>query len=309
MLREFRGRETAELLPLLERHFPEENALLGWEAATYHRLIRRFYRWDFRFVLALLALFGRPIYRFFVIEADGHLVATALLSFTRRAGIVSTVLVDTPYRRRGYAKRLLEAAREAARRRGRRFLVLDVLSDNAPALALYRARGFTPLRRTAYLVRDRPAERLSPDPAGVRPFRPRDADALAEVAQAQLPPSVAEALPADPGQFALSAFVTRALEADTEAWVVPSQGPPKGFVRATVSRGTEAGNLIAPVLGDPIDPALARRLVRVALDWIDQRGAPRTVCEVADHNVGARRALEAEGFREALRVETLALPL
>ncbi len=309
MLREFRVRDTEAFLPLLARHFPEENALSGWDPSTYARLIRRFYRWDARLVLGLLSLFRRPVFRFFVVEADGRLVATTLLTFTERAGYVSTVVVDPLYRRRGFARRLLEAARATARRLGRRYLVLDVLDQNAPARTLYRSLGYAPLRHVAYMVRERPAGIPAAAPDGLRTFRPSDAPELARTAMAQLPPAVAEVLPAQPEQFGLSRFVTSALAAESEAWVAPAEGDPAAFVRATVSRGTVAGNLTAPLLGDRVDPALGSQLVRCAVDWIDRRGAPRILCEVPDHNRRGRLALEAEGFHEALGLETFVLPL
>ncbi len=312
MLREFSRRDIPELLPLLERHFPEENALLGWQAPTYYRLIHRFYRWDARLILGFLSALGRSVYRFFVIEDDHRLAGTTLLTFTSRAGYVSTVMVDTPHRRRGYAKRMLAAAIDATRATGRRYLVLDVLATNAPARALYSTLGFRLLRRVAFLVRERPAP-SAPGPAPpagtVRSFRPRDKRALLSAASAVTPAAVAEVLPPEAGQFGVSEMVVRALDSVSEAWVAPALGTPQAFVRATVSHGVVAGHLTSPLLGPTVDDAAAGALLAEAVAWVDARGVGRIVSEVPDHNVRARRQLEALGFHEAFPVETLVLDL
>jgi ribosomal protein S18 acetylase RimI-like enzyme len=56
---------------------------------------------------------------------------------------IDGLAVDPAHRRRGVARRLLDAAIEAARARGARRLTLRVLGPNATARALYEAAGFT----------------------------------------------------------------------------------------------------------------------------------------------------------------------
>jgi ribosomal protein S18 acetylase RimI-like enzyme len=282
MLREFAPADLAQLLPLLERHFPEEEALLGRRPEAYDRIVRRFYRWDARLVLGVLRWVGRPVYRFFVIEADGRLAATTILTFPPRAGFISTVMVDTPYRRRGFARRLLDAAVAATVRTGRRHVALDVLATNAPAQALYASLGFGRLRTGAFLLRDAPA----PSPA-----------------------PVAEVLPASAAQFHLGDPVATALESTTAAWVLETARGPAAFVAATVSPSVESAHLTSPVLAPEVEEADARALVATAVRWAHAQGRSRVVTEVPDHNVPGRRALEAEGFHEAFRIDTLSRPV
>ncbi|HUJ77437.1 MAG TPA: GNAT family N-acetyltransferase, partial [Thermoplasmata archaeon] len=302
----FRPSDVPALFPLLDRHFPEENALLGWTPAAFDRTVRRIYRWDARLFLALLSLAGRPVFRFFAIEADRRLVGTTLLTYAARAGFVSLVMVDGPYRRRGFARRLVGAAIAATARSGRRHVALDVLDSNAPARALYAALGFRRLR--SLTLWSGPVGSVPPPlpaAAHVRPFRRSDAGPIAAIASAQLRPEVAEVLPVGPGDFDDSAWVTRALASESEAWVaVDGAGAPRGFVRATASATTTAGHLAAPVIADELDPATEDALLAAALGWLAGRGRSTLVCELADTNARGAALLGRSGFVPALAAET-----
>lgn len=65
---------------------------------------------------------------------------------------ILTLAVDPAARRRGFAKALVQAAAGAAQIAGAESLFLEVAVDNAPAVGLYRATGFTEagLRRGYY---------------------------------------------------------------------------------------------------------------------------------------------------------------
>jgi ribosomal protein S18 acetylase RimI-like enzyme len=52
------------------------------------------------------------------------------------------IRVRPEHRRRGYGRRMLTLAMERAHRKGATAITLNVRSDNAPALALYRQLGF-----------------------------------------------------------------------------------------------------------------------------------------------------------------------
>jgi ribosomal-protein-alanine N-acetyltransferase len=68
---------------------------------------------------------------------------------------VLTLAVDPPARRRGLARALVDAALGAARMAGAGAMFLEVAHDNAPAIALYQAAGFTAAgTRRGYYRRD-----------------------------------------------------------------------------------------------------------------------------------------------------------
>jgi ribosomal protein S18 acetylase RimI-like enzyme len=312
-LREFRRADAAEFGRLVVDHFPAEQSLLGMRPEAIDRVARRIYRWDARLVLGLFRLLGRPIFRFFLIDVNGHVAATTIATFTPYAVYLSSVMVDTPYRRRGFAKRLLERSHEAGRRAGKAYAALDVLERNASAQELYRSMGYRPLRKLALFRRELadvpPRREHDPLPAGVRPFRNRDAPRLADLLERSMPPEVASVLPPGPGMFRSPPPVVSVLESRSAAWVAESDGAVVGFVRASASDALESGHVTQPVIGPGLAPEVGRGLVATALGFLASAGAPRAVAEVPLRASAAVALLEASGFREAERLDTLVRPL
>jgi len=311
MIRDIRRADTPRLISLMEREFPEESALLGNRPEGFEEVARRVFRWDRRLILGLLRVLCRPIFRFLVVEVDGQLVATTLLTFPRVSAYVSNVVVDPAHRRRGYAKRLLEEARQSAKRAGRQFVALDVLDTNTAARTLYESIGYRALRAKSHMVLD-PAGPLATsrvaNPA-IRPFRRTDPRALAALARRQTPEAVESVLPTGEGAFASSGFMNRILASEEAAWVIDRGAGPEGHVAATVSAATTAAHMTAPVLAESLDVALGEALVRTAAAWCAARQAPRILSLIAEHNTGGRAALEAVGFRHALSSHTLYRPV
>lgn len=79
-------------------------------------------------------------------DDDGNVVAAAVVGVRDSRAWIGGFGVAPPYRGQGYAKRLLEHIIEAARGRGARSIALEVLQQNTPAAALYRAAGFETVR-------------------------------------------------------------------------------------------------------------------------------------------------------------------
>ena len=314
MIREFRRAESARLFALLRENFPAEEALYGTRPESWDRIVRKIYRADARILLGLLRLVGRPVYRFFVVEADGKMVATSLVSFAARAGYISMVMVDAPYRGRGYARQLLARCAAATHSVRRPYIALDVLSDNTPALALYRSEGFLPLREMGFyslpLDSAPAAARTTSAPSSVlRPYRPADHARLWNGAAAAIPSRVAEVLPL-PRRALSGAFnLGRILSSRSETWVLEERGAPVGWLSATVSDVMDASGLAAPIVLAEASPEGVRALVGTAIEWARAQGAPRMVSEVAADNLRAIAALEGAGFAVAHRVQTLYRPV
>jgi ribosomal protein S18 acetylase RimI-like enzyme len=309
MLRDLRPTDGDRVFTFLKNEFPEEEALLGTRPEGVRAIIRRVFRWDMRLLLGLGRLVGRPFFRFLVVEEDHRIVGTTLLSFPSRAGYLSMVVVDPAYRRRGYARRLLEESRRATRRRGRPYCVLDVLDSNTPALRLYESSGYRRLRGLAYLVHDAPASLLPfVPPPEVRPFDPRDLPRLVEVARATTSPAVHEVLPVTARALRPSPFLERALGGTTAAWVVDRGHGAEATVSATVSPATEAAHLSTAIVADGLPPDLAASLLRTAAAWCAERKAPRIVTIAPDAPAAGGVAARTVGFRHALLVSTLYRP-
>ncbi len=282
--------------------------LVGMDSESTARILHRLERPGIRFLLGFLRWIRRPIVRFFVVDAGGLPVASAVLTFTPRAGYVSAVVVDAPHRRKGFARQVLSACERATQAAGRRYAVLDVLEGNAPARALYEKLGYRGLRNQLLLSRelDPSARSGQSSPAEtVRLFRRGDSSELAAVVNRMLPPEVARVLPAVPSQFRVGRFVTHALESETAAWVATRSGAPRGFLRATVGRLMRAGNLTGPVLADELPEPVAHDLLRTAIAWLEDRRVARAISEVPVYATRALTLLQAEGFQEAFRLRTL----
>jgi len=305
-LREFRREDAPRFFALLKTEFPEEERILGMRPEGFEQLLRRLYRADLRLLLGILHLFRRDPFHLYVVEEDGAIVGTTLLAFGPHVGFLSTVVVAPAYRRRGFARQMLDAARQETARRRKPYVALGVLAANAPARALYGSIGYTELNRQMFMVHDAPGS--VPAPAHrpeIRPFRASDASALAELSNRQHSERTRAVLPVEAKALTGGNFGDRLFSAETSAWVVDRGSGPEAHVSATVSPLTEAGHLSSPIVADAVPPELAADLVRTATVWLASRHAPRIATNVYEENRPGHRALEEAGFHDALPLLTL----
>jgi ribosomal protein S18 acetylase RimI-like enzyme len=311
MIRDVRRADSPYLFDLMTREFPEESAIMGNRPEGFEKIVRRVFRWDTRFILGLFRLFRRRLFRFLVVEADGRLVAMTMVTFPRVSAYVSNVVVDPGYRRRGFAKKMLEEARRTAKGAGRTYIALDVLANNTRARTLYDSLGYRPLRTKTHFVHESPVQFGTSPPANasIRPFRRDDAAALLEILRRQTPAEVEAILPTEPSRFAVSGFLNRMLESEEAAWVVDRGHGPEAHIAVTVSVAFDAAHLSPPVLAESVDAELAGALVRTAGAWVAVRKAPRILALLSDDNVQGQAALDAAGFHRALESSTLYRPV
>lgn len=309
-IRELEKRDAPRVFRFLKTEFPAEEAILGTRPEGFAEIVRRAFRWDARLILGFLRLIGRSAFYFFVVEEDGEVVATTILSYVGPTGYLAMVVVDPKYRRRGFAQALLERARATAKKDGKRFVALDVLATNSPARALYERAGYGPLRTQSFLAHDDAAvfDGARP-PTSVRPFLPADAHALVEIVRRGNPPQVEQVLPTDERQVRGSRLANRVMASESAAWVVDRGRGPEAWIRAVVSQATEAGHLAAPIVGESVEPSVALELVRTAGAWCRARGVARLAAEIPHENQRGRAALEGGGFHEAFQSFTLYRPV
>ena len=307
VVRELRRSDGREYLAVMQRGFPDESVMMGVRPEEFEKIFERAFRWDTRLILGFLGLIGRPLVRPLLVEADGHVVATTMVTFSAHSAYVSNVVVDAPYRRRGLARQLLEEARRSARKAHRTYISLDVLETNTPARTLYESLGYRVLRTQTRLGRDlstgtRPAP--SPTP-GIRPFEKGDASGLVEIVHRHANPTVEEVTPTGKGRFIQSGMVTRILNSENAAWVVDRGNGPEAHVGATVSAAYEAAFMSNAVLAESVEPDVARSLIATAVAWCAARNAPRVHTFVDDTDARGRAALEANGFTNVRALRTL----
>ena len=84
-----------------------------------------------------------------VADVDGKVAGCALVNYRQgsRRGRLYTISVGREFQRRGIARQLMAAAEASARRRGCRFMRLEVRADDAGAIALYESSGYAQFGR------------------------------------------------------------------------------------------------------------------------------------------------------------------
>jgi ribosomal protein S18 acetylase RimI-like enzyme len=308
-VREYRKGESTGVADLWRANPTPGASLLGIDPDSVARVLRQTERPLVRFVVGLSRLVGRPIFVVLVVDLDGRVMGTTLLNFLPDAAYVNGVVVDSTVRHRGLAREMLAAAEALCRRYRRRFAVLDVTADNAPALRLYTQWGYRPLRDAHWMSRGLGpgAPPLPPLTGGatIRPLRSSDARSLADADNALMPPEVRSILRRTPSEFRTRAALRGMLESEVESWVVELGGRPAGMLRATVSGLMEAANLSSPVFRGDVPESAMRDLLGTALRWLEGRKAPRVVTEIAEHQHRARPVLDALGFQEEFLLHTL----
>ncbi|HJQ03997.1 MAG TPA: ribosomal protein S18-alanine N-acetyltransferase [Nocardioides sp.] len=95
-----------------------------------------------------------PTIGYLVLEQDEEVVGHAVVSVAAEDAELQRIAIDPTHRGRGLGRQLLDACLADAARRGAERLILEVRETNAPALALYRAAGFTELARRERYYRD-----------------------------------------------------------------------------------------------------------------------------------------------------------
>lgn len=111
-------------------------------------------------VAAFARILESPGLQLFVLEADGAVVATAYLNvipnLTRSAspyGVIENVVVEESLRGAGLGRRVMAGALRAAWDSGCYKVMLMTGSRDPATHAFYRACGFSPDAKTAYLAR------------------------------------------------------------------------------------------------------------------------------------------------------------
>jgi ribosomal protein S18 acetylase RimI-like enzyme len=305
MIRDLKRADANRVFEFLSKYFPEEEAILGTRPEGFEKVVRRLFRFDTQLILGLLKVFGRPVFRFFVVEEDGRVVATTLLSFPERAGYLSMVVVDPAYRRRGLAQALLDRCRVTTQGTGRKYVALDVLAQNTPARTLYERVGYRPLRETQFMVREPDASLTGASSPSIRPFRREDARALVEIAQRSRPAEVTEVLPIRAASLRPGSFIDSVLQAESAAWVIDRGHGPEGYLSASVGAITTAAHFSDPIVAEGVEGPEAAALVRTAIEWCVARKSPRIAAQVPVANVRGRAALLGGGFDDAISVWTL----
>lgn len=311
IIRELRRSDAARISHEMEINFGQELSLQGWDPAHFQQVIDRSFGFPAGWVLALLRALRRPPVHLFVAEEGGQVVATTFLFFQRTHGYVAAVMTDPGFRGRGIASELLRRAEEACRRRGRRWVALDVLTQNEPARTLYLKRGYRPLRLQHWLTRSlaQRAEAFRPAGPEVRPMEKEDLRPLLDLYARQQPDPVREILAPEKALLSPPRYLQTVMSATTAAWCTGAVGDPSAYFRATFTTPKQAGNLGAPLFAPRATAVERAELLETALGWLAASGARDVVCEVPEYSSAGLAMLREAGFEERWTMETLTLDL
>ena len=131
--REYAPRDFARICALDQLCFPSEIAYTPEEIA---------------------AALSQPRTLCIVSEQSGEVIGFILLQYRRSAGHIITIDLHPDVRRRGIGGRLMDLAEQRLVDCNVRRVVLEVATDNEPAMAFYRGRGYAILRLLPHYYRD-----------------------------------------------------------------------------------------------------------------------------------------------------------
>lgn len=311
-LRLYRPGDSARVEDLWKRNPSAEFPLMGFDPGQVRNILERTERWNIRLILAFASAIRRPLFKFLIFEEEGTVVGTTMMSFAPAVASVGGVTVDTSVRRRGHAQELLKACERLGRRYGRRYLVLDVLAENEPAIRLYEKLGYKTIRDSRWMSRDLSHSIDVPARSQdyrIRALQPSMTRRVAHLANADIPASYRLMVRVRPQDLQPSGLGQRIGGGASSTWVLEREQEILGCVRATVSPALQAAQIGPLVLAGPSDAQAWAGLINTALGWSAARKAPRAILSVPDHLEKVLPILQSEGFTETFRVHTMALDL
>ena len=255
-------------------------------------------RWVW-FLLGLLRWFGRPLMDVLVAVDAGEVVGTGSILWLPRTAYVAGIVTKPEVRGRGVASRILSAQADFARRRHRDWLALDVESENATALRLYRAAGYRETGRFSWFTRtdvppiESPPSSLAP-PVGVSEWP----SVIARL-DASRPAEYRAAFPAGPRLLHHNEIMVRGPAMQHGTWRRELDGGGVALVRAYYVSATgmrvyfpitTAPEPSADALVGPID---------AASEWLRPFAPTRILAVAPEPRAGIAAVLERKGFAAA----------
>lgn len=91
-------------------------------------------------------IFTSPYVFVYGMYLEDTLIGYCVLSVSYEQGDIDNIVIDDPYKGKGYGKEMLAFMLEQAKKKGVCELFLDVNTANERAISMYRKYGFTVLR-------------------------------------------------------------------------------------------------------------------------------------------------------------------
>ncbi|RME13911.1 MAG: GNAT family N-acetyltransferase [Ardenticatenia bacterium] len=257
----------------------------------------------------------RAFFSGFVWIEQGRVVGNVTISRVdphTQTWLISNVAVLPEYRRRGIARRLMEAAHEHIRTHGGRRIVLQVRQDNDAAHTLYESMGYETVGSLVDLAAHRPRPPSAAPPSDVRVRWPnarhwRQAyhlmNRVASPLVKMIRPPRASRLASSPPSPLTSLFERLGMPARRQWWAYQN-GVIVGLAFAERNRHTSTLELF---VGETITGAVEMALLHKALAFLRHTRLVRTEVDAQQHTT--LRALEAVGFQRIRVLDQMVLPL
>jgi ribosomal protein S18 acetylase RimI-like enzyme len=265
-------------------------------------------RWPIWAFLRLLQLFGRPFLQVHVAADGSRLVGTATLIMLRNTGYVVAVATEPEYRGRGIASHLLEQLRTETGQRRRKWIALDVESENETAVRVYRRAGYREVARFAFYRRPGlPA--ANPTAPSIAPATRKDLKGILSQIEASRGPEYRAALPASARILSHVELIIQGGRGERETWLRRGSSGATSALRAYFVPATRMGALF-PLTREPETPpdGLAA-LLEQGIAWLRSKN-PVTCLAVVPEPIGSLGPLlESLGFARVVSATTMASPV
>jgi ribosomal-protein-alanine N-acetyltransferase len=88
-----------------------------------------------------------PNAEYTVAEIDGKIIACIGINIFEDTAYISTIAVDTEFRRRGIGQKLIAESISIAQNLGAKYMLMEVRCSNIPSISIFKKFGFKVLRR------------------------------------------------------------------------------------------------------------------------------------------------------------------
>jgi len=283
----------------------ERSTGLDYNAET---MVKSLSKWSIWAILRISQWVGRPIVTTFVAAEGTRVVGTGSLLWFPEAGYVAGMATEPEYRGRGIATRILERLQAETARRRRRWLALDVESENEVAIRVYRKAGYREVARFTWYTRTGLADASGPSTERSRAASTAEQSAVAPELDAGRSPEYRTALPASARVLNHNELLVRGVRVRAQTWIRRTASGAPAVLRAFYLSRSRMG-VYLPMSGrSELSPADLTPLFRDATEWLRGETAATSLAVVQEPVGGVGQALEGLGFRPVVSSVTMLRP-
>ncbi|MCL4355112.1 MAG: GNAT family N-acetyltransferase [Nitrososphaerota archaeon] len=245
-------------------------------------------------MFSLLRALGRAPINIHVAVTGGKVIGTASEVLLKESGYVLGVATDVAMRNRGIATNLLERIHADVGRKGKTWTALDVESDNAVAVRVYKRLGYEEVATFAWHVG--PLRRMVAGRGQVALVERNQLGRTASWVQGNIPPSMAVPLPPSGKRLTHLELLVRAPGSRDVTWEIGQSGQKTAAVRGIYTSMVKTG-YIFPVTDDrSVTKDDITAVIGSASDWVRSLGGSKMVVATPSPSSGWNQVLTELGI-------------